>query len=119
MTAEKPFFDAKSKFYSSVQSTKTWTYPSEKHKLIHDISQCVSCIYRSGYEGYEGHTAKVTCDYLFKTKRMRGCPASPFCTRYVEGEPLRNTDLFNPKSRAGFKPPEEFKYLKLGCDYSK
>lgn len=119
MAIEKPFFDAKSKFYSSSHSPKTWTYPSEGHKLKHDSSQCVSCVYRSGCEEYEGHNAKVICDYLAKAKQMRDCPASPYCTKYVKGAPLQSTDSFNPNNRIGFKSPEKFEYLKLGNGYSK
>ena len=81
---------------------KGWFYPNEPG-VKHDNSQCQTCIFRSGDLSQKyPDPSNIYCDYLIIKGRMRECPSSPICSKYVKGKRLRRRSGFNPHCEVGF-----------------
>ena len=95
-------YEPKSKFYAFISSPKFWEfkkYPGMKF----NNRQCQTCIYRSADQNRQDQMGiRVYCDFIYFTERMRGCPPSPHCTKYVKGKRLNPSRQFNPHHQAGF-----------------
>lgn len=107
----------KKKGYTSEEYPKSWEYPDEPG-IKHNNKQCVSCKYGTGLKEDAKYTGKVTCDYLEKTGKRRGCKPAPNCEKYEKKDKKKTRSKFNPAGK-NINERREPQYVYLGKKYSK